>query len=77
MLDDQIVMANAPTLLRVAIDLAVSDYHDGQDAESAGKAGPEAVPTTRFVVRARPTEDVVKDVVETVHQTARFVMGQG
>jgi hypothetical protein len=74
MLDDQVVMTDAPTLLSVAVDLAITDYHDGQDAESAGKSGPEAVPTSWFVVGAGPTEDVMKEVVETVHQPLHFVI---
>src|SRR5664280_2308053 len=67
-------MSDAPTLLRVAIDFAIADDDDGQDAESAREAGPEAVPTSRFVERAGPTEYVMEEGVETVHQPPHFVM---
>jgi hypothetical protein len=73
-LDDKIVVSNAPTLLRVAVDLAIADDHDGQDAEAAREPGPEAVPTPRFVERARPSEYVMEEGVETVHQLPNFVM---
>jgi hypothetical protein len=73
----QFVMANSPTSLRVAIDLAIANQHDGDDAESSGEAGPEAIPTAGFVERTGPTEDVVEEGVETVHQPPHFVMGQG
>ena len=74
MLDDQVVMTDSPTSLRVAIDLAITDYHNGQDAESARETGPEAVPTSGFIEGAGPTEDVMKEVVEAVHQPPHFFM---
>jgi hypothetical protein len=67
-------MANAPTLLSVAIDLAITNYHDGQNSESARKAGPEAVPAAGFVERTGPTKKVMEEGVETVHQPPHFVM---
>jgi hypothetical protein len=73
-LDDEVVMANAPTLLRVAVDLAIANYHDGQNAESTGEAGPEAVPTSGLVERTGPTEKVMEEGVETVHQLPHSVM---
>jgi hypothetical protein len=73
-LDDEVVMANAPTLLGVAVDLAIANYHDGQNAESTGEAGPEAVPTAGLVECSRPTEKVMEKGVETVHQLPHFVM---
>jgi hypothetical protein len=60
-LDDEVVMADSPALLRVAVDLAIADDHDGQDAEAARESGPEAVPTARLVERARPPEDVMEE----------------
>jgi hypothetical protein len=72
--DDEVMMADSPALLRVAVDLAIADDHDGQDAEAARESGPEAVPTPRFVERARPSEYVMEEGVETVHQLPNFVM---
>jgi hypothetical protein len=74
---DEIMMADAPTFLRVAVDLSIPDDDDGQDAESAREAGPEAVPTAGFIERARPTKYVMEEGVETVHQPPHFVMRQG
>jgi hypothetical protein len=74
MFDDQVVMPDAPALLRVTVDLAVPDDDDRQDAESAREARPEAVPASGFVERPGPTEDVVEEGVETVHQPPHFVM---
>jgi hypothetical protein len=73
-LDDEVVVANAPTFLGVAVDLAIANYHDGQNAESTGEAGPEAVPTAGLVERTGPTEKVMEEGVETVHQLPHFVM---
>jgi len=60
-------MADSPATLRVAVDLAIPDDHDGQDAEATGESGPESVPAARFVERPGPAQCVMEEVVETVH----------
>ena len=73
-LDNEVVMTDPPASLRVTVDLAIADDHDGQNAEATGEPGPEPVPTSGLVVRAGPAENVMEEVVETVHQPPHFVM---
>jgi hypothetical protein len=75
MLDGEIVVTDPPALLRVAVDLAIANDHDGQDAESTREPGPEPVPAAGLVEGAGPTENMMEEVVETVHQPPHFVMG--
>jgi hypothetical protein len=70
----EIVMADAPTFLGMAVDLSIPNDDNRENAKSARESGPETVPTSAFVERAGPSKGVMEERVETVHQRPHFVM---
>jgi hypothetical protein len=58
----------------MTVDLAIADDHNRQNAESAREPGPKAVPPSGFVEGAGPSEGVMEERIETVHQPPHFVM---
>src|SRR5271170_5438850 len=74
MLDNKVVVTDPPASLGVAVDLPVAHHEDGQDAEAAGEAGPEAVPTAGFVEGAGPRQHVVEEGIDPVHRPSRLAM---
>ena len=70
-LDDEIVVADPPASLCVAIDLPVAHHEDGQNAEAPGEAGPEAVPSAGLVEQAGPDQRMVEEGIDTVHRPSR------